>query len=259
MATFTAYLDASGDSTKEPFVIVSGYIANFVQWETFESVWRNTHERFNVALPFHMAEFMAATTNPKYREQSNARRDYVEIAQDPTRWREFLQGLVYAQAMFIICAVTSLVRMNVYNEVDGFLELREAIPPFAFAARYCVDRVRKWEKYFQITEPIEMIFEEGDLGQGDFSRLMVGEGQPLPIYKKKSDFLGLQAADQYAWEIARRLKDEDKGKKLGRDFDPRIELQFLYNTIPRLYVEPTAESLVFIANETGIKLRQWRK
>ena len=157
------------------------------------------------------------------------------------------------------CAVTAVVRMNVYNEVDGFVELREAIPPFALGARYCVNRVRKWEQYFQIAEPVEMIFEEGDLGQGDFSRLMVGEGQPLPIYKKKNDFLGLQAADQYAWELARRLKDDDKEKKLGREFNPRIELQFLYTTVPRLHVEPTAESLVFIANEKGIKLRKWRK
>lgn len=259
MATFTAYLDASGDSTKELFVVVSGYIANFVQWSNFDVLWRNVHEMSNVSLPFHMAEYVAATTNPKYSEQKNARKDYVEIAKDSARRQTFLHGLVLAQATFMICAVTSAVPMDIYNEMDGFMELREAIPPFALGARYCVNLVRKWEKYFQIPEPVEMIFEEGDLGQGDFSRIMVGEGQPLPIYKKKSDFLGLQAADLYAWEVARRLKDEDKEKKLGREFDPRMELQFLYGAIPRLQIQPTSESLASIANERGIKLREWRK
>jgi hypothetical protein len=256
MALFTAYLDASGDSTMQPFVIVSGYIANFVQWKGFEAAWRTVHEQSNVALPFHMADFVAATTNPKYSEQSSARKDYVEIAKDQSRWRTFLYGLVYTQATFINCAVTALVRMSVYNEMDNYLELREAIPPFALGARYCVNRVRQWEKKFEISEPVEMIFEEGDLGQGEFARLMVGEGSALPIFINKNDFLGLQAADQYAWEIGRRLKDEEKEKQLGREFDPRPELKFLYSVIPRLHIEPTAESLAFIANERGIKVRR---
>jgi hypothetical protein len=259
MALFTAYLDAAGDSTKQPFIIVSGFIANFVQWKGFDGVWRNVHEQYNVALPFHMAEFYSALTNPNYKNQSNARSDYVEIVKDAIRWRPFVQALVYAQATFINCAVTAVVRMNVYNEMDSLLELREKIPPFALGARYCVNRVRKWEKEFEITEPVEMIFEEGDLGQGEFSRLMVGEGSALPIYKKKSDFLGLQAADQYAWEMARRLKDEEKEKQLCREFEARNELMFLYYSIPKLHIEPTAESLAFIANERGIKVRAWKK
>jgi len=256
MAMFTAYLDAAGDSTKEPFVVVAGYIANFVQWKGFEAAWRTVHEQSSVSLPFHMTDFVAATTNPKYSEQGNVRNDYVEIAKDPLRLRTFVHGLVFTQATFINCVVTAVVRMNVYNEMDGFVELREAIPPFALGARYCVNRVRQWEKKFEISEPVEMIFEEGDLGQGEFSRLMVGEGSALPIYKRKADFLGLQAADQYAWEIARRLKDTEKEKELRREFDPRSELKFLYNTIPRLHIEPTAESLAFIANERGIKVRK---
>ena len=74
----------------------------------------------------------------RYSEQKNARSDYVEIAKDPTRWRDFIKGLVYSQATYINCAVTALVRMNVYNEMNGFIELREPIPPFALGARYCV-------------------------------------------------------------------------------------------------------------------------
>ena len=79
---------------------------------------------------------------------------------------------------------------------------------------------------FEVAEHVEMVFEEGDLGQGEFSRPMVGEGQPLPSYKKKNDFCGLQAADQYAWELARRLKDEEKEKQLGREFDPQKNWSF---------------------------------
>jgi len=206
-----------------------------------------------------MAEFIAATTNQKYKDQSNARKDYVEIAKDSRKCTAFLRGLVLAQATFVNCAVTAVVRMNVYAEMDKYVQLREAIPPFAFGARYCVERVRKWERMFEIREPVEMIFEEGDLGHVEFSRLMVGEDSALPIYKKKDDFFGLQAADQYAWEIATRLKDEEKEKQLNREFDARIELKLLYDAIPHLHIEPTIESLAAVANQRGIPLRGWKK
>jgi hypothetical protein len=256
MGLFTAYLDASGSSENESFVVTSGYIANFVQWNGFDSTWKEAHRQYDVELPFHMADFVAATKNPKYSAQSNARHDYLEIAKYPDRWAQFLHALVLAQSCFMNCAVTAVVNMTVYNEMNKYLELKENVPPYALGARFCVDRVRQWEKQFEIPEPVEMIFEEGDLGQCEFSQIMAGEGSLAPIYKKKNEFIGLQAADQYAWEIARRLKDEQKEKQLGREFDPRIELRYLYDSIPKLHIEPTEITLAHISQMKGIKARK---
>ncbi len=259
MGLFTAYLDAAGDSNKQPFVVVSGYIANLGQWIAIESIWKQIHAEFKMDLPFHMAEFYSAVTNENYKKQSNARKDYIEIAKDQILWRHFLQQLVNAQVCMIHCNVTAVIRMNVYNEVDALIELREHMPPYALGARYCVERVRKWEKEFESANPVEMIFEEGDLGQTEFSRIMVGEGSDLPIYKKKKDFAGLQAIDHYCWEITNRLKIQEKEKELKRDFDPRIELVYLYESIPKLHIEPTTESLLAISQERGFKARAWKK
>ena len=258
MGLFTAYLDASGDSDKQPFVVVSGYIANLTQWIAIENIWKSIHEEFRVNLPFHMADFVAAGTNEKYKNQSNARADYVELAKDPVLWRHFLQQLVNAQVCMIHCNVAAVIRMNVYNEVDALIELKEHIPPYALGARYCVDRIREWEKEFESADPVEMIFEEGDLGQTEFSRIMVGEGSDLPIYKKKKDFAGLQAIDHYCWELTNRLKSQEKEKELNREFPPRIELVYLYESIPKLHIEPTTQTLLTICQERGFKARAWK-
>jgi hypothetical protein len=65
MAMFTAYFDASGNAIDQPFIIVSGYIANLFQWREFEKQWAAVHKQYSVNLPFHMAEFMAALNNPQ--------------------------------------------------------------------------------------------------------------------------------------------------------------------------------------------------
>ena len=63
MAMFTAYFDASGDAISQPFVVVSGYIASYIQWKFVEDTWRQLHTKFGLNLPFHAVEFMAARSN----------------------------------------------------------------------------------------------------------------------------------------------------------------------------------------------------
>ena len=255
MGLFAAYLDAAGDWKNQPFVVVAGYIANSTQWRVFDNTWKTIHDDFRLDLPFHMSDFASAITNEKYKLQTNARRDYVEIAQDPIRWGGFLTNLLIAQVTMANCAVCCVVPMDIYNQIDSVVELRELIPPYALGARYCVERIHRWEKEFEIEEPVEIVFEGGDFGQGEFSKLMVGEGMPIPTYKNKKDFAGLQGADHYAWEITNRKKQLDKNMK----FEPRPEMVYLLHQIPRLHIEPTQESLINICHERGIKARAWKK
>ena len=58
---------------------------------------------------------------------------------------------------------------------------------------------------------------------------MVEEGNDPPIYKKKADFAGLQAADHYAWEQAFFLKRELRGEQ----FPARETLTLQLNLIPK--------------------------
>jgi hypothetical protein len=244
MAMFSAYFDASG-TPEESYVVVSGYIANFFQWTLIESSWRSTHDAYGVSTPFHASDLMAAISNPGYKNQSSARKDYVQLASDPPKAKDFLRDISTLELTMVNCAVTTIVPMDVYKGVSELLDLRQVIPPYALAARTCIDLVRHWEKTFNVGEPVECIFEEGDFEQGKFTSLMVDEGMPLPIYKKKIDYAGLQAADHHAWERAFFMK------KPG-DAASRTWLRLLVGSIPKLHIQTTTATLIGLCHLKNI-------
>ena len=89
MANFTAYFDASGHPSNQPFVIVSGYVANHYQWLHFNRAWEVIHERANIKMPFHMAAFAAR------------RQNYKGLGIDDPKAKEFVIDLAIAQQILI--------------------------------------------------------------------------------------------------------------------------------------------------------------
>jgi hypothetical protein len=253
MTLFAAYLDASGNAEQpDSFVVVSGYIANLLQWRAFENIWRQIHEEFGVRTPFHMSEFMAATANPdRYANQSNARPDYVALGKDLKRASSFFEKLCIAEQSLLNCGISCIVDMKIYNSVSSLLDLRKVIPPYALAARSCVARVHQWEDQFAIQEPVEAVFEKGDLEQEKFTELVKSEGGDLPIYRDKKDFAGLQAADHYAWEQFYQLKRERTGERDA----VRESFKFLLNYIPCMHLQVTQEGLINLCHRKGIDPR----
>lgn len=251
MAFFTAFFDASGNPKDHPFVIVSGYVANYLQWQLFEGSWARAHKDHGVELPFHASAFVAACETSTYSDQSNARPDYIEIAQHPERVNSFIKALGFVQLSGVHCGISCIIEMDAYNEIDSVLSLSEIVPPFALGARMCIDRLHQWEKMFAIPEPAEYIFEEGDFGQGKFTDLMVNEGEAKPIYKKKTDYGALQAADQYAWEQFYALGNFRSGLKR----EHRIAASWLLHSIPKLHTHAPLETLIRLCHAKGISPR----
>ena len=250
MAMFTAYFDASGNAVDQPFVIVSGYIANYIQWTFLENAWAEVHKKYGVNQPFHAADFMAAMNNlGKYEKQRNARADYVAIARELERKWKFLVNLVQLVTCVTNCAVSAVVPMEVYNGVSSLLDLREVVPPYALGARLCIELVRQWEKLFDVPEPVECIFEAGDFEQGKFTRLMIDEGANVPIYKDKKEFVGLQAADHYAWERVAMRKE--MARAAPNEPPPSVSFAFL-GAIPMLHLETTTTNLINVCHLKGI-------
>jgi hypothetical protein len=250
MAAFSAYFDASGNAVDQPHVVVSGYIASYLQWKLIESTWRNIHKTYGVELPFHAADMMSATSNPNYKNQRNARQDYVVLAQDLIRAKEFVTNLSALELTMVNCAVTAIIPMDVYNGVSSLLELREVVPPYALGARLCIDLVLKWENTFDIHEHVECVFEEGDFEQGKFTDLMASEGMPTPIYRKKVDYAGLQGADHYAWERAVFMKNS-----AITGAPPRLLFTALVGGIPKLHIQATTQMLINVCEMKGIDPR----
>jgi hypothetical protein len=197
-----------------------------------------------------MSDFVAATTNPKYAAQTNARHDYVALAKDQDKAKEFLFKLTIIEVTYVNCSITAIVPMSVYNGVSSLLELREVVPPYALGARMCLAQINLWERHFDVKEPVECIFEEGDFEQGKFTNMMVDAGAPAPIYKKGKQFAGLQAADHYAWEravFARSIQ--------GPDIPARESFDYLVDSIPKMHLEATTAQLIHLCHLKGIDPR----
>lgn len=250
MAMFSAYFDGAGNALDQPFIVVSGYIANYYQWKVLGDMWASIHREHGVNRPFHMAELMAAHVNPKYKHQKNARADYVSLAGDHKRSGEFFKNICVAQLTIVNCGMCCMVNMDVYNEVSSRSDIRKIVPPYALAARVCMEQVHVWEEQFGVVSPAECIFEEGDFEQGKFTELMVSEGLPVPIYKKKNDYAGLQAADHYAWEHFFHLKQELHKDELL----PRGAFKQMLSAIPKMNLEVTAKGLINLCRVKNIDL-----
>ena len=253
MVMFTAYFDASGNGVEQPFVVVSGYVANFLQWRMFEHSWKAIHKEHDVQLPFHMSPFIEAITYPQsYAKQKNARADYVEIAKYPKKVDKFLRGLCITQEGMVSCGFSCIVEMGLYGKVNDQFDLRDVIPPYALGARVCLALVHTWEGCLNIEENAECIFEKGDFEQSKFTELLISEGHPSPIYKPKDEFSGLQAADMYAWEQYHCKKKELKGEQLPY----RDSFNSLLTAIPKLHGVATEELLVGLCKAKGINAKE---
>jgi hypothetical protein len=251
MGFFTAFFDASGNSIDQPYVVVAGYIGNWCQWQLLENQWRAIHKEHGVEIPFHASDFIVSQSYPeRYAKQKNARPDYVALARTPDAGTLFLRRLCVAQLSFTACGISSIIPLRIYDELDA-VDLQKRIPPFALGARMCLARIHEWERLFQIRQPVECIFEEGDFGQGQFSKLMVDEGADIPIYKKKQDYAGLQAADHYAWEQAFFLKKELEGRQSPERTDFIAQLHM----IPHMHGTHNAESLLRVCQLFGIEAK----
>jgi len=250
MALFTAFFDASGDAQKHPVVIVAGFIANLQQWGMFDHLWKRAHSEAGAELPFHAADFVSACNNPKYADQRNARADYVRLASNPKEADLFIRHLATSIVTCVHCGISSVVPLELYQQINSVLDIRAVVPPYALAARMAIEKLHQWENQFMIGEPAEYIFESGDFEQGKFTQLMIDEGQQVPIYKPKKEFCGLQASDFYAWEQFNAFT------KHGReDYAPRESGSRLIWGVPKLTVTTTLDKLIYLCEKKGIKPR----
>jgi hypothetical protein len=102
---------------------------------------------------------------------------------------------------------------------------------------------------FDLHDPVECIFEEGDFEQGKFTDLMMADGDSVPIYKPKDKYAGLQAADLYAWERAAYEKHKMRQPDVP---SPRESFHYLIGGIPTMHVQTTAAQLINLCHSRGI-------
>lgn len=243
MADFSAYsafFDAGGHPSDQPFVVVSGYVANFMQWQLFNGNWIEAHRKFDVSLPFHATDFM------------HGKKQYDKWEKGGKEAALFLESLCVAQQMSMLVSISCIVDMGSFQGINEVLQMDTILPAFALGARHCVELLEMWQKNHEIQYPIECIFEDGDFGKGKFMDLMRVERMPAPIFKDKMDFPGLQAADHLAWEQGNQLKRE---RKAGTSL-PCSESFSRLLAIPRIHRMTTLASLLDAAEKKGVPIRR---
>jgi hypothetical protein len=78
---------------------------------------------------------------------------------------------------------------------------------------------------------------------------MIDKGAQAPIYKDKKDFVGLQAADHYAWE---RVAMRKQMARVAPD-DPPPSTAFMFlGAIPMLHLDTTTAHLINVCHIKGI-------
>jgi hypothetical protein len=240
ISAFTAYFDASGHPSDQPFVVVSGYVANFMQWQVFNANWTETHKRFGMPIPFHATDFM------------HRKEPYDKWGKDSQDARLFLTSLCTAQQLNMLLSVSCIVDMGDYREIGDVVLIDTMLPAFALGARWCVAILEGWQKEHGIEYPIECVFEDGDFGRGKFIELMRTERMPTPIFKDKKEFPGLQAADHIAWEQGSHMKRELKaGTAL-----PASESFARLLAIPHLHKRTDLGNLLDICEKKGVPIKR---
>ena len=231
---YTAYYDASGAPGDSKFVVVSGFVANFMQWKAFENGWDDIHQKHGVSRPFHMTEFMAR------HQPGNEGSQYRKWASDSVEATEFLVQLGRMVQLCCLVGFSAIVSMDIYKDVSTAFPLETIVPPYALGARMCIASMHTWQMNHGMSEwDIESIFEKGDLGQSQFKYLMEVEGMEAPIFKKKDDYAGLQAADLMGWEQSFFLKRELRNEHIP----PRPPFAWLLN-VPHVHTVVTKEMLI---------------
>jgi hypothetical protein len=242
LSAYTAYFDASGHPSDQPFVVVSGYVANMHQWKYFNTMWEAVHKEFDVDLPFHATDFYARS-----KQYGN-----LPPGNDAGKPHDFITTLATVQQLYTLMHVSCVVDMGVYRDIADVFMIHTMVPAFALGARVCVALIAEWQRSFGIEYPIECVFEDGDFGKGKFIDLMRVERMPAPIFKDKDEFPGLQAADHVAWESASHLKRERAaGSPVKRTHPFTQQL-----AIPHYHVQATLANLLEVCERKGIPIKR---
>jgi hypothetical protein len=242
LSAYTAYFDASGHPSDQPFVVVAGYVANIHQWKFFNRMWESIHKEYDIALPFHATDFYARAKQYEHLPEGN----------ETGKPHDFITSLATAQQIYTLLHVSCVVDMGVYNDIADVFLIQTMVPAFALGARVCVALIQDWQKSFGVEHPIECVFEDGDFGKGKFIDLMRVERMPAPIFKDKGNFPGLQAADHIAWESSSHLKRE---RKAGGPV-PRTHPFMQQLAIPHIHIQATLANLLDLCERKGIPIKR---
>jgi hypothetical protein len=205
--SYTLYGDAGG-GRDHGFIVVSGYLSTFGRWCSFVAAWQYTLACFNAPY-FHMKEF------------SQSKGPFASWKGEEPRRARFLGALAEIIHANVELSLACIVEFKTFEKVNQRYALAEAVGvPYSYAARGCVSHSHQYlrKKNIGVLPEINYVFEDGDEGRGELTRVLLKDGYNAPIFRPSRDrtakdgtpvrgFVQLQAADFAAYEIRKAFRD----------------------------------------------------
>jgi len=222
MAKFTAYLDGSGSPKDTSIVAVAGFLATAEQWIHFERNWRDACAAFGVSA-LHM------------RDYAHSRREFESWKADAIKRKRFLERLINIISTRVLNSFASAVVMTDYEAMCAAFP-RFKMKPYALTACTCISKIQRWaERHNEAPSKIAYAFEGGDKDRGQLAQYARTYQKVNPIFLKKSESVGFQAADLLAYEYLKgntRIYDCEIGTLTMADLRrPLRELEKIPNGV----------------------------
>ena len=190
---FTAYFDAS---SHDRVMNMSGFVSRATKWEKFEGAWK-------ALLPpginmFHMTDFSSS---------QNGWESW-KGPQHSERRAKFIQSLVSCIKSHTNQGFSGGIRLSHYQQMNREYKFKEQFGrPYAFLGLGCLGRLKIWadNKGVEMAK-ILCVFEDGDLGQGDFLKRARADGVNA-VPQSKKGVRAFDACDLVAWKFRVMLDD----------------------------------------------------
>ncbi len=205
----TACFDASGKEEDQPVLVVAGFISSAKDWKDFDSVWRKRLSQEGLDW-FHAVDFFQGVG------------DFEPFKRDKRRKEKLLADLVDIIKSHVYRKFGSIVVINDFLNLSRDLRTKFSFTAYVLAGRTVAKKISDWCSEAHISNPVSLIFEEGDIGKGKLIARLTKDGYPTPEFRWKKDqqtplglmpgYTPLQAADLYAYELFLAAKRLETGK-----------------------------------------------
>jgi len=196
---FSAYLDETGHPDNGSHLIVAGCLASVDQWVHLEREWLSAIAPFGISI-FHTVDFESGAA--PFGNTDRAKRKEISAR---------LAGIIARRCEKIFSFTIDLADYRKVNEKWIFAESYGY--PYPLACRSCIGQIEVWSaKHSVPMKEILVFLEDGAKHKGQLEWIAERDGLVIPVFRKKSDLVPLQAADFIAWHLAQAFEGRDRGK-----------------------------------------------
>jgi hypothetical protein len=206
LVDFTGYFDDSGTHAESETAVCAGYVSTVKQWREFERNWKEADKR-EPFMPFHTTDCLAG------------RKQFHGWTEERKRGlMRKLTGIINARVRQGI--ISAVVKKDYDEIVPEWLKARVGKNHYTFCVASCLGLIKLWRGNFNITSPIEYVFDWMGKGKGEImaafdSIIKFRNEDDIGAYKgglsfQSKDTVGqLQAADMIAaaagWHMNHRV------------------------------------------------------